>query len=174
MINDTAARYGALSKFFHWLMALLIIQQFFKLGDRINDGEHWLGDTFGSFHLSIGATILLLVILRALWALRQQSSRPQHSGATAWAVRGGHILLYLCMFLMPVTGVLYMLGNGYGLKVFGSQLIAKSGVETDWMLSLGSLHSPIARVFLVLLLGHVGIALVHHFIKRDGVLRRML
>lgn len=174
MINDTAARYGALSKFFHWLMALLIIQQFFKLGDRINDGEHWLGDTFGSFHLSIGATILVLVILRALWALRQQSSRPQHSGATAWAVRGGHILLYLCMFLMPVTGVLYMLGNGYGLKVFGSQLIAKSGVETDWMLSLGSLHSPIAWVFLVLLLGHVGIALVHHFIKRDDTLRRML
>lgn len=174
MINDSATRYGALSRFFHWLMALLIIQQFFKLGDRINDGEHWLGDTFGPWHLSIGATVFVLVILRVLWALRQRTNRPTHQGAFAWAVGAGHGLLYLCMLLMPVTGVLYMLGNGYGLKVFGTQLVARSGEETQWMLNIGELHSPIAWLLLVLLVGHIGIALLHHFIKRDDTLRRML
>jgi cytochrome b561 len=174
MLNDSATRYGALSRFFHWLMALLIIQQFFKLGDRISDGEHWLGETFGPWHLSIGATLLVLVILRMFWALRQRANRPRHEGSSALAVRVGHGLLYLCMLLMPISGVLYMLGNGYGLKVFGTQLVARSGEKTQWMLSIGELHSPIAWVFLVLLLGHLGITLLHHFVKRDDTLQRML
>jgi cytochrome b561 len=174
MINDSAERYGALSRFFHWLMALLIIQQFFKLADRINDGEHWLGDTFGPWHLSIGASLLALVLLRLLWAFSQRAKRPSDEGAAGLAARAGHGLLYLCMLLMPVSGVLYMLGNGYGLKIFGTQLIARSGEKTQWMLSLGELHSPIAWIFLLLLIGHIGIALLHHFIRRDDTLRRML
>lgn len=47
MLNDTHQRYGLITRFFHWLVAILVIQQFFKFADYINDGEHWLGDTFG-------------------------------------------------------------------------------------------------------------------------------
>lgn len=36
-----------------------------------------------------------------------------------------------------------------------------------------SLHSPIAWFLLVMIVGHVGIALLHHFVKKDGVLQRM-
>ncbi len=41
------------------------------------------------------------------------------------------------------------------------------------MAAIGSLHSPIAWSLLILVVGHVGMALVHHFIKKDGVLQRM-
>ena len=88
-------------------------------------------------------------------------------------MKAGHFLMYAAMALLPVTGVLTMLGNGYGLKVFGLQLAAK-GDEIDWMIAVGSLHSPIAWALLVMVVGHIGIALVHHFVKKDGVLQRML
>ena len=78
------------------------------------------------------------------------------------------------MIAMPLTGLAVMLGNGYGLKVFGMQLIARSGVETPWLASLGSLHSPLAWLFLLLVVGHVGAALFHHLVKKDDTLRRMV
>ncbi|GAB3389194.1 cytochrome b [Azotobacter armeniacus] len=169
---DSAMRYGYITRFFHWLMALLIVQQFLKLGDRVSEGEHWLGETFGPWHTSIGALLLALVVLRLLWAGAQRQRRPLPESLPL-LVKAGHGLLYTCMLLMPVTGILYMLGKGYGLKLFGVQLVARSGVETGWLAALGSLHSPIAWLFLVLILGHVAAALFHHFVKDDDTLRRM-
>src|SRR5690606_11505240 len=99
--------------------------------------------------------------------------RPVQDPATALLVKAGHFLLYAGMVLMPVTGILTMIGNGYGWTAFGVQLAAK-GDEIPWMASLGSLHSPIAWLLLLMSIGHVGIALAHLFVRMDGGLRRMV
>lgn len=172
MINDSKERYGSVSKGLHWLMAGLILWQFLKFFDRINDGEHWVGETLVPWHISIGTLLLVLVVVRIFWALSQLKQRPSHDPATALAVKAGHLALYLSMASLPVTGALTMIGNGYGMKVFGMQLVAK-GAEIPWAASIGSLHSPLAWLTLLLVAGHVGMALLHHF-KGDDVLRRML
>ncbi len=172
-MNDSTHHYGAVTRVLHWATALLILSQFLKFGDRINDGEHWIGQTLVPTHISLGLLVLALVVFRVVWAIRQRSQRPQHEGPTTLLVKGGHGLLYLSMLLMPLTGILYMVGNGYGLGAFGVQLIEKSGAETGWMLALGSLHSPIAWLFLVLVTGHIAAALYHHFVVKDDTLRRM-
>ncbi|QCG68344.1 cytochrome b [Pseudomonas veronii] len=173
MVNDTAHRYGGITRLLHWAMALLIALQFLKLGDRINDGEHWIGQTLVPWHISVGGLLLVLIVLRLFWARGQRQQRPQPVGPTALLVKAGHGLLYACMLLMPVSGILLMLGKGYGLKVFGVQLVAKTGVETGWMASLGSLHSPLAWLFVALVLGHIAAALFHHFVQKDDTLKRM-
>ena len=33
--------------------------------------------------------------------------------------------------------------------------------------------SPLAWLLLIMVAGHIGVALFHHFVKKDGVLRRM-
>lgn len=172
-MRDTPERYGSLSRWFHWGIAVLVLWQFLKLGDRINDGEHWVGLTLVSWHLSIGFLILTLGILRVLWAIKQYPHRPQLTGPLASLARIGHILLYIVMLLLPVLGILYMTGRGYGLKVFGQQLIARSDTEIGWMVSVGSLHSPLALLFVLLVIGHIAAALYHHFILRDDTLKRM-
>jgi len=172
MIDDSRFRYGLMSRFFHWLMALLIVQQFFKLGDRIEEGEHWLGKTFGSYHGSIGLCLLVLVVLRLVWVLTRRQ-RPQAQGAAARLARIGHGALYLGMLAVPLSAVALMLGNGYGLRFFGHVLVVRSGEKIDWLASLGSLHSPLALLFLLLILGHLGAALYHHWVLRDDTLRRM-
>ncbi|MCO5786998.1 cytochrome b [Pseudomonas sp. G11-1] len=173
MKGDTQERYGSISRFFHWGMGLLIIWQLLKFFDRISEGEHWVGQTLVPWHISIGSLLLVLVVLRLIWAGKQKNNRPVQDPATALLVKVGHGLLYAGMLLMPITGLLYMIGNGYGWAPFGIQLIAR-GDEIPWMASIGSLHSPIAWLLLIMIVGHVGIALLHHFVKKDGVLRRMI
>ncbi|WP_222911854.1 cytochrome b [Pseudomonas sp. DNDY-54] len=173
MINDSRDKYGSVSRLFHWLMTLLILWQFLKLGDRISEGEHWIGQTLVPWHVSLGVLLFVLVVLRIVWFVRQYKQRPLHDPATASLVKSGHFALYACMVLMPITGLLYMLGNGYGLKVFGAQLVAK-GPEIDWAASIGSLHSPLAWLTVILVLGHTAAALYHHYVKRDDIMRRML
>ncbi|WP_404436023.1 cytochrome b [Stutzerimonas chloritidismutans] len=173
MINDSRDKYGSVSRVFHWLMTLLILWQFLKLGDRISEGEHWIGQTLVPWHVSLGVLLFVLVVLRIVWFVRQYKQRPLHDPATASLVKSGHLALYVCMVLMPITGLLYMLGNGYGLKVFGAQLVAK-GPEIDWAASIGSLHSPLAWLTVILVLGHTAAALYHHYVKRDDIMRRMM
>lgn len=173
MINDTKQRYGLISKLLHWVMALLVGWQFLKFGDRIADGKHWIGETLVPWHVSIGTLLLGLIVLRLIWAVVQRNKRPQPQPGTELAVKGGHGLLYAGLLILPLSGVLYLVGRGFGLKAFGVQLIER-GEKVAWLTELGSYHSTIAWILAALVLGHIFMALVHQFIKRDGTLRRML
>ncbi|HEY8355116.1 MAG TPA: cytochrome b [Methylophilaceae bacterium] len=174
MLNDNRQRYGTVSRFFHWVMAILIFEQFFKFADRINDGEHWLGDTFGPFHGSIGLILLMLVVLRILWSVSQRAQRPVGEGIEHVLAKATHGLMYLAVLALPFLGMLYVYGKGYPVKFFGMVLIAKPAGETEWAISVGSLHSPVAILLALLVLGHIGAALYHRFVKKDDVLQRML
>ncbi|UZD64559.1 cytochrome b [Marinobacter sp. AN1] len=172
MINDSRTQYGMLSKILHWGMALLIGWQLMKFGDRIADGEHWVGQTMVPWHVSIGSLLLVLIVARIIWAASQHKHRPEQDPQTARLVKAGHGLLYAGMLLMPLTGMMVMLGGGYGVNAFGLQLIAK-GEELGWAATLGSLHSPLAWALTALIIGHIGMALLHHF-RGEAVLKRMV
>ncbi|MGY4879604.1 cytochrome b [Vreelandella aquamarina] len=173
MINDTKNRYGTISKFLHWSMALLVAWQVLKFGDRISNGEHWVGQTLVPWHISIGALLLVLIIVRLFWAIRQRARRPVPSASMATLVKAGHGLLYLALLLMPVTGIMVMVGGGYGVTAFGIEVLPK-GEGLGWAKTLGELHSPLAWGLSALVVGHVVMALVHHFLKGDDTLKRMV
>ena len=176
MQQDTRERYGTISRFFHWAVALLVAWQALKIFDRIDDGEHWVGQNLVPWHISIGVLVLLLVVPRIAWALRNQGRRPPAPPPPALGLlaKAGHVALYAAVLLMPLTGIAIMVGNGYGLTVFGMELVA-GGDEVQWLAEIGgAVHSPLAWLLIAMVLGHAAMALVHHFIKRDGVLRRML
>lgn len=174
MLNDSQQRYGLITRTFHWFMAVLVLQQFFKFADYINDGKHWLGDTFGPFHTSIGALIMLLAVLRLFWALKQKANRPHTSGLAGKAARITHRIMYFCLIVMPPLGVLYIYGKGYPVKLFGSVLLEKLATETPWMIAVGELHAILAFVLVALVLAHLCGAIYHHVIRRDDTLKRML
>lgn len=74
---------------------------------------------------------------------------------------------------MPITGVLAVVGGGHGWSVLGIQLVSK-GDKIPWMSSLGGLHSPIAWMLTILIAGHIATALLHHWVRKDGVMQRMV
>ncbi|MGK2286174.1 cytochrome b [Pedomonas sp. V897] len=173
MMNDTPDRYGVLTRLIHWTMAALIVLQFLKLGDYINDGEHWVGQTIVPLHGSLGILLFVLIVVRLAWAVSQRGQRPDYDARLRLLVKAGHGLLYLCMILMPLSGMARGLGAGRGIKMFGSQLIEGSGEKTEWLLAFSQIHAPLSWLFVALASGHVLAALYHHFVLKDQTLRRM-
>lgn len=173
MLKDTPTRYGTLTRLIHWTMAALIVLQFLKLGDRVNDGEHWIGQTIVPLHGSVGILLFVLIAVRLVWGIGQSSLRPKYDGFQRILAKGGHGLLYLCMLLMPLSGMARPLGAGYGLKMFGTQLVEGNGEKSEWLLAFSQIHSPLSWLFVALAIGHIGAALYHHLVLKDGTLARM-
>ncbi len=176
MKPDTRQRYGTLSRLLHWGMAVLVVWQALKLADRIDDGQHWIGQVLVPWHVSIGTLVGVLIVVRIAWALRNRQRRPPAPmpPLLGMLARAGHIALYLALLLMPLSGIAILVGNGYGLEAFGLQLVAP-GTEIPWLAAFGKVvHSPLAWLLVLLVIGHVAAALWHGLVRKDGVLRRML
>ncbi len=129
-----------------------------------------------SYHKWTGIVILLLAILRLLWraahrppALPADMPHLQVSGAHAT-----HFALYGLMLAVPLSGWLMSSALGFQVVLFGvlplPDLIAANKATGH---SLRSLHEWLNYSLLVLVMLHVGAALYHQFILRDGILRRM-
>lgn len=174
MKSDSKIRYGTVSRFFHWVIAVLVLWQALKVFDRINDGEHWVGETLVPWHISIGALILVLVVSRLVWTLCNRGKRPPAPpGVLGFLAKTGHIIIYVALVFLPIAGISFMIGKGHGLSVFGIELVSR-GSEIPWLAAIGELHSPVALFLLAVLAGHVVMAFWHQFVRKDGLLRRML
>ncbi|WP_372022206.1 cytochrome b [Tistrella mobilis] len=174
---DTPARYGLISRGFHWLMAALLIWQFLIIGLWQGVGDTpWVRavTALGPFHVTIGLYTITLVTLRAAWAAAMRHRRPP--GAPGWQGRAARLIhgsLYALMFTIPALGLLRAYGSGKGQVQWDHQLIPATGIEIPWMISLAdAVHGEASWLMAVLILGHTGVAVIHG-LKRDGVLRRM-
>ena len=162
--------YGAVARALHWLMAALMILQWFS-------GEE--SKTFGgmSFHFSLGLTLMLLVLIRLGWRVTHPVPALP-SSAPAWertVARLMHLSWYLLMLALPLSGILYRQFRGKTTSWFGlADLPAWLSPDKYWAHQSEDIHKILGTVFLVLLTLHVVAALKHHFIDRDGVLRGML
>lgn len=167
-MKDKPEKYGIVSRMLHHVIALLMIFQFLKLFENWNDKQNPISQMLPPWHGSIGAILLALVAIRIIWALSQIRNRQSES----FLAKAGHTLLYVFMFLAPVSAVCLMLGKGYGVKVFGTSIIA-GGNAIPSLLPVGTLHGPISITLCVLVVGHVGMALYHQFIKKEKLLQKM-
>src|SRR5690606_26240222 len=87
----------------------------------------------------------------------------------------GHGLLYLLMVAVPLTGWAYSNSTGYPVVYLGKvPLPDLVGQDKDLAAQLVQVHGTLAVTFAVLVALHVLAALQHHFIHKDGTLRRML
>ncbi len=171
-------RYTTTAIVFHWLIALLIIGTF-SLGLVMSDmpGISPAKLKYYSWHKWAGVTILGLAALRLLWRLK--NSAPEYpSSMPAWqksAANGLHGLLYVLMFAVPLSGYFYTLSAGVPVVYFGLfKLPVLIDANPDLKPVLKALHYWLNMGLLGAFALHVAAALKHHFIDRDGVLKRML
>lgn len=176
--RDTPNRYGLVSRALHWTMAYLLIWQFVVLLTWRIFGESQIAKTVSSLgpdHGTVGLLVLALVMIRAAWWLAGRAGRPPH--ASGWEGRAAlfaHVALYGLMFAIPALALLRTYGGGKGWKMLGVQLVPETGVKIAWMVAPADLmHGVLAWGLSILILGHIGMALVHRFVRRDGTLARM-
>jgi cytochrome b561 len=173
--RDKPERYGLVTRLLHWLMALLLLWQFTGMALRLLLGRTPLMGFWVGTHQSIGTVLLALILLRLLWAWIGRGRRPGQPRTSAGrAARLGHAALYALMAVIPALALLRAFGNGRGYAFFGHQMVPRTGLRIEWMAAPADLlHAKLAWLLLALILGHAAMALVHHFIWRDGLLLRM-
>ncbi len=177
MLGNTRDSWGTLSKSLHWIMAGLVFVQLvlgplavsWRLSPTKLDLYVW--------HKSIGMLVLVLVIVRAIWrllnptpALPVDLPRWEQTGA-----RLSHLLLYLMMFMLPITGWIINSAANIPFKVFWVYPLPDLVSPDKSLEELAKLvHFSLVIGLIVLLVLHIGAALRHHFVRRNNVLLRML
>jgi cytochrome b561 len=173
--------YSTGARHFHWwTVALLLIQVPVGLymAYRGNTLNIWDGLTNGlySSHKALGLVILALVLARL--AYRFTHGAPADEPTLEWwqkaASHATHWSLYLLLILVPVVGWLGI--SLYGARdVFGVLTIpALAGQNQDAANQVLALHKYLAFLTVALVAMHIGAGLFHYFIRKDGVLARML
>ncbi|WP_026790671.1 cytochrome b [Pleomorphomonas oryzae] len=173
---DHPEGYGSVSRALHWLMALLFAWQFLSAMLHAIDREMPVTRFFWSWHMSVGFLLLIAVILRGVWALINLGNRPAHAtGFLGTAARLGHVALYVLMAAVPLLATLRAYGSGRGLSAFGIQIFAGSGDRIPALVEPANIaHGFLGWALLVLVAGHVTMALTHAFLWREDTLTRML
>ncbi|MEJ6396062.1 cytochrome b [Gymnodinialimonas sp. 2305UL16-5] len=168
--------YGRISRFNHWVTAAAFL---IALGIGLVIGYGGLGEeqvfALYAWHMLFGAFVLAYGFWRVAWRMANgfpepTAPRPRWQEAISKAV---HVALLTIIVAMPVSGILMTISGGFDVILWGVILIPSIG-EVGWLnRATGAVHGITPFAILGLLILHVGAALKHHFIDRDGTLVRM-
>lgn len=174
-LQDTPARYGAVSVINHWLgagliVALLAIGLYFEDMPRGEEKLYWL-----RLHVSLGALAMLPLAFRVFWRARSASPAPlPQPPALEKLARALHIALLAAIAVLLVSGPLAVWSGGRAINVFGWLAIpGPLGEMPALHKALEVAHGVAAKVLLFSLIAHVLAALKHALIDRDGTLWRI-
>lgn len=175
-LKNKSNSYGALAKFFHWTLAILIIG-LFAMGLWMT-GLGYYDDWYHQapeLHKSIGVLVLVLWLLKLGWITT--NTKVVHTELKRWellASKATQGSMQILLLVIIVTGYLMSTSDGRSVSVFElfeiPSLFQQKGLED----TTGWLHEILAYGLIGLASGHALIALIHHFIQKDNVLRSML
>lgn len=159
-------RYPNKMIFIHWLVAIFVLIAYITGGNPVKHGFE------GSIHVTSGLIVAGLFLIRIPMRLFYQRQLPTFD-LPKWQARLAHIiqgLLYVCMILIPLTGMLGLATITPEYILWGISLPMLPNLNID----IGAAHEFLAQMFIMLAGLHAGAALMHHFILKDGVLKSML
>ena len=168
--------YGRIAKGFHWLIFLLLAAQYFVGSVMPHIGRKTLDESWVHWHLVIGATILLVIVLRFGWRIRNPVPIP--TSIAPWERHLAlftHWMLYLLVFVMTILGWAAANARGWTVWLLGLvPLPALAPNGSHWGHQAGDIHNVLVYVLLGFIALHVAGALWHYFVRKDRVLQRML
>lgn len=169
-------KYGAVSQFLHWLTALAVL---LMLG--LGWGREFAPGPWKPFlietHKSLGLALLALILFRALWRLMSKPPKlpegtPFHIELAAQIV---HAALYTTLVAMPLSGWAMISAMGRDAWFLGFLKLPGLLDKTPSLVPfLKETHEVIAWALVAFVALHIGGALYHQLILKDGLLRRML
>jgi cytochrome b561 len=170
-------RYSPTAQIYHWLTVILVVGAWTLgiLGDDLPRGpiRHY-GELI---HVACGESVLFLLVLRL--ALRLASAAPgaetHGSPLATYAAKIVQLCLYFLLFAVPAAGILTLFYGGEPLTIFGIYDIASPWLKNrELKHNAGEIHELFANLLLSLAGLHAVAALLHHYVLKDSVLKRML
>lgn len=170
------ATFSLFARVLHWSMAAGILAMLFigvGMVASVSERHQWLVQ----IHKPLGLALLALVCIR-LTRRVFKGAPALPADLQAWqrhAALASHVLLYALMFAMPLIGWAMLSAGGYPVELgAGLRLPPIAPFDPSWFAALRWLHRTLAYALFALVLLHLGAALHHGLIRRDGVLRSML
>jgi cytochrome b561 len=167
-----------MSKLLHWLVALCVVITIPVAITMIRIGEGPLQTSLFNLHKSLGILIFVLVVLRIINRFVAGAPAPE-PGIEPWqrtVSSAVHGLLYVLLFTMPLIAWFGMSYFGITTPFFGLFELPPLPTGKNEHLSeqIFAVHRWVGYLLGLVALMHIGAALQHFLILKDGVLQRML
>ena len=173
-VFNSYSKYGLLAKLFHWVTFIVLLAQvpfgFYLVGLEFSDQRIELEN----IHILVGITVFYLTLFRLIWKFFNPSPTESKSFFKGQILIGkvNHLLLYLSIFAITISGMLKKLYMGETLNFF----FFKYGFEKDNFLladAFYEVHIYANYLLLVLVTLHILAVVVHHFIFKDKILNKI-
>ena len=173
-VKNTLTEYGLISKLFHWISALLLFIQI-PLGFYLVDLD------FGperinieNLHVLIGLSIFYLVIIRLINKIINPPPKlePSVFKGQKFLAKSNHLLLYVTILLIPISGIFKKLFNGESLMIFFKKVKIQENFElADFFYDI---HIVSNYLLIGLITIHILAVIVHKLFFNDNLIKRIL
>jgi len=165
------------ARWLHWSMALLVLATIPVGLLMVQEGlSRPLQNNLFIFHKNVGILLLLLIVIRILYRWRNPPP-PEPTHLAAWQTRIARIthgLLYALLLIMPLAGYTRVKAGGFPVESLDALGIPALVPRSDALAEVAkSVHFYGGWAIAILIAVHVGAALRHGLVKRDGVFSRM-
>ena len=172
-VKNTVTEYGLISKLLHWISAILLFIQI-PLGFYLVDldfGPERL--TVEDIHVTMGLSIFYLVILRLLYKIFNPTPKlePSVFKGQKFLAKLNHILLYVTIISITISGILKKLFNGETLMIIFKKIKIQDNFELGELFY--DIHVISNYVLIVLIIIHILAVITHKLFFNDNLLKRM-
>ena len=172
-LKSSPTRYGAVAIAIHWITALAILGMLGSGLAAANSTDPATELTLLRGHAVMGGLIGVLTLLRIVWFMAFDRRPADPAGMTRGQALAAHIVhygLYAVILVLVSSGVATIILSGAGAQLQGT---APPPLPDFTLAPPFTVHGLLSRGLIVLLIGHIGAALWHQWVKRDRLLARM-
>ena len=173
-IRNTLTEYGLISKILHWISAMLLVVQI-PLGFYLVDldfGPERI--SIENTHIIIGLSIFYLVIVRLINKILNPTPKldPSIFKGQKFLAKLNHLLLYVTILLITISGILKKLFNGETLIIFFKKIKINDNFElADQFYEI---HVISNYLLIVLIAVHILAVITHKIFFNDNILKKIL
>jgi cytochrome b561 len=162
-----------LSRALHWIMAAMVLAMLFigiAMVGSLADYHRLV-----AIHRPLGILVLVLVAVRLINRLVNPPPLPSDMPPLlCFLAHASHWLLYGLMVAQPLVGWAMLSAAGYPIALIGAWHLPPIMPHDDALFAvLRPLHTVLAYLLFATIVAHLGAALAHALIFRDGVFQSM-
>lgn len=172
-----SASYRGFARFLHWGMAALVLGMIAAGFVMVQEGlSQTLQNRLFVLHKNLGLVVLAAVLVRLAYRAANPAPPlpPSVTGLQRRAAGLSHIALYGLMIAMPILGYVRVKAGRFPIESLDAWGMASLVPRSDALAkSAKAAHYAGALAFAGLVALHIGAALYHAIVLRDGVFARM-
>ena len=172
--KDTVTEYSLISKLLHWASAIILFVQI-PLGFYLVDldfGPERL--SIENIHVLVGLSMFYLVILRLINKIISTSPKlePSVFKGQKFLAKSNHLLLYVTILLITISGIFKKLFNGESLIIFFKKVKIQENFElADFFYDI---HIVSNYLLIALITLHILAVIIHKLFFNDDLIKKIL